>query len=343
MPNAPIAFDFSRDINMNGNIEFGIGPNPGGLLGQAWIAVDQTGDNNNVYVLGSVNPPGSDPMDVHFARSTNGGNTWSSPIRVNNVQTGWQWFGVMSIAPNGRIDVIWLDTRDDPGGFDSALYYSSSSNGGDTWSPGIAISPPFDPHLGWPNQNKIGDYFDMVSDNGGANLAYAATFNGEQDVYFVRIGTGICANDGSLVEGAGQINNFAATCESDDSYWAAHGAVFDFQVADPVTQFELIADAPNGASDSISVEIEASKQNTNAELNLRAQLFNFVTGNYVALPGIMPLISADAVRNFTLPSGANPADFVNGNNEVRLLLQTIQTSGLPNVRTRLDQVLFNID
>jgi hypothetical protein len=30
----------------------------------------------------------------------------------------------------------------------------------------------------------MGDYFDMVSDNNGASLAWAATFNNEQDVYY---------------------------------------------------------------------------------------------------------------------------------------------------------------
>jgi hypothetical protein len=45
----------------------------------------------------------------------------------------------------------------------------------------------FDSHVGWPNQNKLGDYTHSISDNGGVNLAYAATFNGEQDVYFLRI------------------------------------------------------------------------------------------------------------------------------------------------------------
>ena len=33
-------------------------------------------------------------------------------------------------------------------------------------------------------QSKLGDYYDMKSDNGGADVAYAATFNGEQDVYY---------------------------------------------------------------------------------------------------------------------------------------------------------------
>lgn len=35
----------------------------------------------------------------------------------------------MSVAPNGRIDVIWLDTRDNPGTYLSALYYSNSTDG----------------------------------------------------------------------------------------------------------------------------------------------------------------------------------------------------------------------
>ncbi len=90
----------------------------------------------------------------------------------------------MSVAPNGRIDVIWLDTRNNPGTNISALYYSNSNDGGTTWSPNERLSDYFDPHVGWPQQQKMGDYFHMVSDNNGANLAWAATFNGEQDVYY---------------------------------------------------------------------------------------------------------------------------------------------------------------
>jgi Neuraminidase (sialidase) len=89
-----------------------------------------------VYALCSVNPPGTDPLDVNFARSTDGGLTWSAPVRVNDdAGTGWQWFGTMSTSPSGRIDAIWLDTRDNPGTYLSSLYYSYSTDGGRTWSP----------------------------------------------------------------------------------------------------------------------------------------------------------------------------------------------------------------
>jgi len=102
----------------------------------------------------------------------------------------YNWFGTMSVAPNGRIDVVWLDTSDDPNNALSRLYYSFSEDQGDTWSDGTPLSPLFDSTVGWPNQNKMGDYFDMVSDNDYAYLAWANTINGGQDVYFSKITPG---------------------------------------------------------------------------------------------------------------------------------------------------------
>ena len=191
-PMMAISFDFSTTVNLDGSMVGWGGPNPGGLAGQVWIAVDHsTGPSRgNVYLLCSVSRNStSDPLDVMFARSTDGGQSWSSPVRINDDpgQSAWQWFGTMSVAPSGRIDVIWLDTRNDPGGYDSELYYSYSDDAGQTWSTNQSLSPSFDPHVGWPQQNKMGDYFDMISDDTGASLAYAATFNGEQDVYYLRI------------------------------------------------------------------------------------------------------------------------------------------------------------
>jgi hypothetical protein len=69
----------------------------------------------------------------------------------------------------------------------SALYYSSSFDYGETWTANEKLSIAFDPHLGWPDQEKMGDYFDMRSDDDFAHLAWANTINGEQDVYYGRI------------------------------------------------------------------------------------------------------------------------------------------------------------
>ena len=175
--------------NMDGRQAFYNGPNPGGLLGQVEIDVDVSDGPNrgNVYVLATVNRDNSDDSaDIMFTRSTDGGFSFRNPQRLNpdGNPEFFQWFGTMSIAPNGRLDVIWLDTKDNPGTFVSSLYYRFSVDGGLEWSTPVRLSPGFDPHIGWPRQQKIGDYYHMVSVDEGAHIAWAATFNNEQDVYY---------------------------------------------------------------------------------------------------------------------------------------------------------------
>jgi hypothetical protein len=186
-------FDQSTAVQLGGHIAFGEPINPEGLVGQVFLAADHSGTitNNNVYMLASVQPTGfTTGSDVMFVRSTNGGQTFSVPRRINDDPVNhakWHWFGTLSVAPNGRIDAVWLDTRNAANNTDSQLFYSFSLDGGNTWSRNIAISNSFNPFLGYPNQNKLGDYITVVSDNAGANVAYAATFNGEEDLYYVRI------------------------------------------------------------------------------------------------------------------------------------------------------------
>jgi hypothetical protein len=174
-------------------------PNPVGLLGQVWIAADHSHGPNrgDLYIVASVDPPGGDPLDVHFVRSSDGGESWSQPVRINtDDRNAWQWFGTMSVAPNGRIDVVWVESFAFTQPQHGALYYAASVDGGSSWTTPEPITPGFNSWLGWPNQNKLGDYFDMVSDDVGADLAYAATFNGEQDVYYLRIGDTDCNRNG---------------------------------------------------------------------------------------------------------------------------------------------------
>jgi hypothetical protein len=191
-PQESVNWDFTVSVSLGGDI-IGFGgyecPNPSGLLGQTIIAMDSTGGpgDGNIYLLCSVvSYTNSDPCDVRFSRSTDGGLTWSPSVRVNDDlgNNAYQWFGTMSVAPDGRIDTVWLDTRGNLGNVNSALYYSYSLDEGVTWTPNVKLSDTFDPHVGWPQQDKMGDYFDMYSDESGAHLAWAATFNGEQDVYY---------------------------------------------------------------------------------------------------------------------------------------------------------------
>ena len=193
-------FDQTTQVNMGGDLIQG-GVNGIGLCGQTFVAVDRSGGstNNNVYVVASVLPTGaSNGTDVMFARSTNDGQTFSAPQRINDDPINhnkWHIFGTPSVAPNGRIDIVWLDSRNAANNIDMQLFYSYSTDGGVTWAPNIAVSNSFSPQAGYPSNNKIGDYITIVSDATGGNVAYAATFNvnpnavggHEQDVYYVRV------------------------------------------------------------------------------------------------------------------------------------------------------------
>jgi len=187
----------TQNINMGGDLNGG-GINPAGLDGMLFLAIDRSGGatNNNIYMLASVLPPGRSTTDVMFVRSTDGGLTFSAPHRINDdgLTNKWHWFGTFSVAPNGRLDAVWYDSRNAANNTDSQLFYSWSTDAGVTWSPNVSVSNAFIPSEGYPNQNKIGDYITIVSDNTGGNVAYSATFNfnpnrsqHEEDIYYVRV------------------------------------------------------------------------------------------------------------------------------------------------------------
>src|SRR6266513_1065408 len=192
-------FDQITQVDMGGFIGGFGGINPDGLWGQCFLAIDRSGGatNNNIYMLASVSPPGQSTTEVMFVRSTDGGLTFSAPLRINddtNHQSKWHWFGTFSVAPNARLDTVWYDTRNAANNRDSQLFYSNSTDAGVTWSANVAVSNSFDPSQGYPNQDKIGDYITIVSDETGGNVAYSATFNfnpnngqHEEDVFYVRV------------------------------------------------------------------------------------------------------------------------------------------------------------
>ena len=193
-------FDQVTTVSLGGSSIFGGAVNPDGLVGQIFLVVDRSGGptNNNIYMLATVEPFGAtNGSDVMFVRSTDGGLTFSAPHRINDDPINhnkWHWFGTLAVAPNGRIDSVWYDTRNAANNIDSQLFYSFSTDGGVSWSPNVVVSDSFNPLEGWPNQSKIGDYITIVSDNTGGDVAYSATYNfnpsrgqHEQDVYFVRV------------------------------------------------------------------------------------------------------------------------------------------------------------
>ena len=78
------------------------------------LAIDPA--NGNLYIAYQDNRFASD-QDIVFVRSTDGGVTWSAPKRVNDDALGnnaAQQVPRVEVAPNGRVDVVWMDRRHDP-------------------------------------------------------------------------------------------------------------------------------------------------------------------------------------------------------------------------------------
>ena len=117
-------FDQNISVSLGGTLVQG-GINGVGLCGQLFLAIDRSGTatNNNIYMLASVQPTGSNNgTDVMFSRSTNGGLSFRGLHRVNDDPINhnkWHWLGTLSVAPNGRIDSVWLDTRNAANNTDS--------------------------------------------------------------------------------------------------------------------------------------------------------------------------------------------------------------------------------
>ena len=136
------------------------------------IAVDTSGEpphDGNVYVVyAAQNPSRSDAADIFLTLSTDLGNTWSTPSRVNDdATTNAQFFPGVSVGPDGKVNVVWSDRADDPNDEAIHLYADYSSTGGSSFAGNMQVSDfDFTPN----NRDQFGGAF--IGDyNGVASLA----------------------------------------------------------------------------------------------------------------------------------------------------------------------------
>lgn len=152
---------------------------------------------------------GRRPPAILFSRSSDKGATWSEPVKVNDAQPGRQWaFDEMepavSVAPDGRIDVAWLDFRNDytfkpepkaKNAFQD-IYLSSSTDAGRTWSTNVRVSDrSIDRRLSDVWSTGVHHTVGLQALDTGAYVAWDDTRNATsdtkaQDVYFTRVRLG---------------------------------------------------------------------------------------------------------------------------------------------------------
>ena len=105
----------------------------------------------------------TDDGDVFFARSTNRGESWTLPKRINDDESSsFQFFPALDIGPDGVIHAFFGDFRDSPSEIKYHMYYTRSDDNGETWLPNSRITDyPTNPNKAFPRGAFIGDYNDI--------------------------------------------------------------------------------------------------------------------------------------------------------------------------------------
>ncbi len=104
--------------------------------------------NGTIYINYSDKTNGEKDVDIFVIRSTDAGNTWSSPIRVNDdpvVNGKQQFMSWMSVDPvTGSVNIIYYDRRnyDD---LNTDVYLARSTDGGTTFENVKISESPFTP------------------------------------------------------------------------------------------------------------------------------------------------------------------------------------------------------
>ena len=126
---------------------------PGGALYVAWTDA-RNGD-----------------WDILVRRSADGGRTWAPVRRLNDdrLHNGrHQYLPRLSVAPGGRLDVVFYDRRGNVENRGNDVYYSSSVDAGSTYSRNLRLTS-------WGSDSLVGPMYTAVSAHGqvefGSRLA----------------------------------------------------------------------------------------------------------------------------------------------------------------------------
>jgi hypothetical protein len=141
------------------------------LGAQMTMASDSAG---NLYALWNAGSAARGPERIYFAKSPDGGSTWTARQDVSSAPQGSQHaFPAIAATGNGDVRISWMDARAANGGMDKwNVYFRSSTNGGASWSSEVDLSTYVsDISYIFPDGFRFpfGDYYEMDIDEQGVN------------------------------------------------------------------------------------------------------------------------------------------------------------------------------
>ncbi|MEO8230807.1 MAG: T9SS type A sorting domain-containing protein [Ignavibacteriota bacterium] len=212
-----VTWNISNNI-FNANGIFGTLPSKGGIRvnGLPRLAIDKSNGARNgwLYIVTTdknISPAGSDP-DIILHRSTDAGQKWSSGIRVNQdaVNNGKiQYFPAVDVDNTGAINIIYYDDRNTSS--DSAeVYYSKSTDGGDTWTDNVLSDHRFKPKpVFGGSSNYQGDYISLISNGNKLHAYWMDDFSGIYQIWskIIDIPTSVDEDGNKIIEDSYSLSN----------------------------------------------------------------------------------------------------------------------------------------
>ena len=124
--------------------------------------------NNIVHLVYAQHGAGSDPGDVFYIRSTDGGVTFGAPFQLNtDATTRPQWQPNLSVSPTGTLLATWYDAREstdadcgygNPASPCYRMWSRKSNDNGLSWLPDDTFSDVVSPLPAQNDPNIVGSY-----------------------------------------------------------------------------------------------------------------------------------------------------------------------------------------
>ncbi len=146
--------------------------------------------------------------DVFLRRSIDDGRSWQSPLRLNDdrLHNGRdQYMPRLSLAPNGRLDAIFYDRRNDPQNLRNDVFYTYSTDAGAHFSPNVRLTTTSSdsrsgPRYPIPSASGLMEFglrLGLLSRDSGALAAWTDTRNSLaapiQDIFTAETPLPLCA------------------------------------------------------------------------------------------------------------------------------------------------------
>lgn len=183
---------YSASVTINGNIST-----------YSFPAMDcdiTGGDYNGRLYVAYMDRIGGE-RDIFLRHSDDQGVSWTQPLRVNDDPHGNgrdQFHPWLCVSPDGVVNIIFYDRRNDPSNYLMDLYLAQSFDGGLSFEQNIRVTTTSsDPQAGSLRAGLIGEYIGLAASSAGrVHPVWTDTRDGNQDCY-----TAVITDDTAVAAG----------------------------------------------------------------------------------------------------------------------------------------------